>query len=267
MNNKSIHKLNNTKKEYQNKLNEILKKYFIRYIEKLYSDCDSYKDFQRELLKIPEWSYDKSVKEYDKFLKYTKEKFDLSEDELIKILDIIFGLNIKIMTSLFDEIELNIPKFNIFWFKCLKRIGKYYYENPKKSLEKPSSNKLNDSIEYVIQKYIPLKDIINSTHKELEYYNFDNINTDIENHITNDKSSKINISLESTDNENSLQYIKSEDFENEYYKSDKSENELSQEKHINIPKYLYQNRNIKNGNKISNFKKKNELDEHFFDEF
>jgi hypothetical protein len=271
MNNISIDKLVTTKKEYQYKLNQVLQKYFIKYMNKLYSELHSYKDFQYELLKISEWSDNKIKKEYNKFLKFTDKKFDLSENELSKILDIIFGINLKIMTSLFNEIELNIPHFNIFWLKCLKRIGKYYYENPKESLSTPNTTILNESIDYMIQKYIPLKDIINSTHKELEYYNFNNIDTTHNSNYSNRSNSNysnsnhsnhsnkhLDVSLEST--QHSLQYIKSEDFENEYYNSDteKNKDKVSEEKLINIAKYTYPNRK-------KSFKKKNELDENFFD--
>jgi len=266
MNNKSIYKLVDTKKEYQSKLNEILRKYFIRYMKKLYEKNDNYKDFQYELLKIPKMPSEKITKEYDKFIKYTNDKYDLSEEELIKILDIIFQLNIKIMTSLFDEIELKIPPFQLFWLKCLKRIGKYYYENPKSAITHVDSIKINDSIEYIIQKYMPLKDIINSTHKQLEYYNFDkedtkdtkysNLNTNID-EIDQSKA------LDSSKNDNSLNYIKSEDFENEYYNSNSNKSIDKQEseevKQINIPKHVYPTTRRKS------FKKKNEIDENFFD--
>lgn len=262
MNNKSIYKLVDTKKEYQDKLNEILTKYFIKYMKKLYEISDNYKDFQHELLKIPKMPSEKVTKEYGKFIKHIGDKYDLSEEELTKILDIIFKLNIKVMTSLFNEIEFNIPEFKIFWIKCLKRVGRYYYENLKTAINNPDSIKINDSIEYVIQKYIPLKDIINSTHKELEYYNFDKYTKDTSTNA--DENIKDNKKTISSNHDNSLNYIKSEDFENEYYNSDKSidknidKKESEEIKQINIPRYHLKIRK-------KSFNKKNEIDERFFD--
>lgn len=247
---KSINQLIDTKNEYQTKFNEILKKYFSRYMEKLHSQSNNYKDFQKRLLKITEWSPEKSTKEYKKFIDYINDKYELSEDDIVKILDIIFNLSIKIMSSTnYNEIEWQPPKFEIFWLKCLKRIGKYYYENP------IVKGEINESIDYIVQKYIPLKDIINSTHKELQYYNFDNISDTIDKEQSSNRAS----TLDSKNSySNSLNYIKSEDFENEYYNSDKSINaDDDDEKYINL----------KGKKHLAAPRRKEKLDEKFFDQF
>jgi hypothetical protein len=114
------------KNQYENKLIDILRKYFIRYIHKIYDNNDSLKKFQKNLIAIPEWEQNKIDKEYSKFIKNNGN----TEEELSGMLNIIFGLNIQIMTVLFNPIEINVPKFWNFWYKCLKRIGKYYYEHP-----------------------------------------------------------------------------------------------------------------------------------------
>lgn len=277
-NSKSIHILIDTKKEYQKKLNEILKKYFMKFIEKSYND--SLREFQTKLLKIPYWSDEKIEREYSKFLKFIRDKYDLSEDELSKILNIVIGLNIKIMTSIFDEIEIEMPKISIFWYKCLKRVCKYYYENPKimksDELFKNSKSYIDESIYHVLQKLIPLKHIINSKKEENNYYNFNNnLGNTSETTINKSNSSnklKVTLESESHSNSNGLQYISSDEFENEYYKSEgegngpsKNIKEKSEEKHIKLPKYLFPNKkNYKNQKIVQSAK--NEIDENFFDE-
>lgn len=244
-----MNKLIDTKREYQNKLNEILKKYFIKYFDNLYESEVSYKQIQIKLLKIFEWSSEKKLKEYKKFKKYTKDKFDLSEDDLNKMLEIILGINIKIITSLYDEIDFSVPKFEIFWLKYLKRMGKYYYENPKITLNKVDFKNILD---YIIQKCIPLKKIINSTHKELLHYNFDNYSIESIKEVELEKEECIN------ENEINLKYIESDEFENEYYNSDREQekdnkNETKfEEKHIKLKPVVPK-------------KRKSKIDENLFD--
>lgn len=235
-----LNKLVNTRTEYQIKLNEIFKKYAIRYFKRL-SEEKSYKEFQICLLKIVDWSVDKRNKEFQKFCVYTKEQYDLSEEDISQMLGIIFGLHVKIMTSLFDDVEFTVPDIEIFWYKTLKRMAKYYFEN---KVKQPVQSKLDEAVEHVIQKYIPLKDIIKSTKKELDHYDYKNFVS--ENESVQSKKQPLNVTLESESE--ALQCIKSEDFENEYYKSEVKP--VSEEKHIIIQKqnYNHKNYNYKNYN-------------------
>lgn len=280
-----------TKKTYQHKLTEILKKYYIKYIQKLYENTVKLRPFQEKLLKIPNWSHDKIEKEYNKFLTFASDKYDLTEEEITKILHIVYGLNIKIMVSIYDEIEVNAPKLLKFWYNSLKRIGKYYYEHPKIMLSendfKKTKTQIEESINYTLHKFIPLKEIINSKNKQdQDAYNFDNglgdtlDTTDESLSKKNHSENLLRVTLESesdTDNDShDLKYISSNEFENEYYLSDKenkdnkdkSKKEKSEEKHIKLPKYLFPNKanKYKNNKLIKTQQAKNELDEHFFDD-
>ena len=67
-----IQDLIETKKNYQSKLVEALKKDYMKFIERLYEK--SLREFQEKLLKIPSWSDDKLDKEYNKFLKFIDDK-------------------------------------------------------------------------------------------------------------------------------------------------------------------------------------------------
>ena len=197
----SIHHFIKSKKEYQSKLTKILKKYLIRYISKSFDK--SLREFQKILLKIPDWSDDKLHKEFSKFTKFTESKFDLSADDLSKILSILIGLNIKIMATITDDIEVKVPKFKDFWYKCLKKLAKYYYENPKVMLSDLEFEKthhyVDEVINSVILKYIPLKDILSRKKEPLDVYNFDDLEDQLEDDsLINDKSKdNIEVTLES----------------------------------------------------------------------
>lgn len=260
----------NSKKDYQSKLTKILRKYYVRFISRLYDK--SLREFQKDLLKIPDWSSEKISKEFSKFVNFSNDKFDLDKDDLTKLLTILIGLNIKIMSSITDDIEINVPKFEQFWFKCLKRVAKYYYENPKVMLSdlefETSLHTIDEAINYIIQKYIPLKQILNKKREPLDMYNFDddeNENDTLEDKKEHQSTNNIEVTLESNTaaSENELKYLSSEEFENEYYKSDKEndkEVEKSEEKHIKIKKYVFPRKNYKKK------QPKNEIDENFFDD-
>ena len=272
-----IQDLIETKKDYQKKLTEVFRKYYMRFIEKMYEK--SLREFQEKLFRIPDWSSDRIEKEYNKFLKFIEDKYDLSEDDFTKTLHIVYGLNIKIMTSICTDLEVNAPKLIKFWYKCLKRVAKYYYEHPKVMLSDNDFRKtkiqIEECINYTLQKFIPLKEIIHSNKKPpQDTYNFDNGLGDTEesqiNKYHNDNSEKqLEVNLESETDSNGLKYLSSNEFENEYYISDEDKvKEKSEEKHIKLPKYLFPNKkhNYKNAKLKGAQKGKNELDENFFDD-
>jgi hypothetical protein len=278
-----IQDLIETKKDYQNKLTEVLRKYYMRFIEKMYEK--SLREFQEKLFRIPDWSSDKIEKEYNKFLKFIEDKYDLSEDDFTKTLHIVYGLNIKIMTSICTDLEVNAPKLIKFWYKCLKRVAKYYYEHPKVMLSDNDFRKtkiqIEECINYTLQKFIPLKEIIHANKKPpQDTYNFDNglgdtEESQINKHHNDDSEKQLEVNLESETDSNGLKYLSSNEFENEYYISDKDNDkeedkvkEKSEEKHIKLPKYLFPNKkqNYKNAKLKGAQQGKNELDENFFDD-
>lgn len=288
-----------TRKEYEDKLYSIIYKYQIKYIyyvfEKQYDDDKQinklnslYRHFQKRLLKIADWSSDKLHKEYKKFLEWCKRKYDLQEEELQKILDTIITLFVRIMINKKNIIVEGIlesytfPKFKYFFHKCLKRISRYYYENPKSLTINENNEILNsvykktilDLIGSVVYNMLPMKqimaileykDLINEDKSENENifveYNFNNTNTSESSQHSNPK-----VIIEKQLSECSLQYVSSDDFDKEYCKSESEQKiqEQDQEedlvKHVNIPKL--------NRNKSMNLNKKNrnDLEEYFFDQ-
>lgn len=276
---KSIKRLILSKTEYESKLNMILKKYLIKYFKELYDEIKIYKEFQKKLYNIPNWSSDKLSKEFGYFTKYINKKYDLNQNELSKILEIIYTLNIKIMTPLFNYPINNIPKFKDFWYKCIKKFGKFYYENPKLIKESGENLYLDDTVRNVIQIFIPIKDIINTEKQKLEKYDFEKepfSEKSIKNEFSREGSkAKLEVELENTDHSEQLNHAATSDFENEYYNSEvevevkKLEKEVveddEKEKEIELPKYLFNKKKNYFNYKLSKMKKKNEMDENFFD--
>lgn len=288
----SIKHLILSKIEYESKLNMILKKYFIKYFKEIYDEVkiskskdfnfSIYKEFQRKLYNIPSWSSDKISREFGYFTKYVNKKYDLNQNELSKILEIIYTLNIKIMTPLFNYPINNIPKFKDFWYKCIKKFGKFYYENPKSIKDSETSNYLDDTVKNVIQNFIPIKDIINTEKQHLEKYDFENepfsekTKDSSFTKLQDSSNAKLEIERENTEYSEKLKHAATSDFENEYYNSEvepeikakelvKEEEEEEKEKQIELPKYLFNKKKNYFNYKLSKMKKKNEMDENFFD--
>lgn len=261
--NDDIRLLTKTRTEYQDKLNIIFKKYFISYMKDIYTS--SLRDFQKQLFKIPSWSDDKINKEFKQFIKYTTRKYNLAEDDLTKILDMIFGLYVKTMNNLFDPVEVRVPAFNLFWYKCLKRISKFLYENP--ALIKTPSNDnislgIDESIKYIIHKFIPFKEILNVKSNIIDKYNFNekytntNDNTNDNTNTSQEKYNRQVHKINCSDNISSkLKYINSEDFENEYYHTNSEKEEdvkvCDEKKQIKIPKFLFNKKKNYNNYKLN----------------
>ena len=286
-----------TRKEYEDKLYTIIYKYQIKYIyyifEKQYDDDKQinrlnslYRHFQKRLLKIADWSSDKLHKEYKKFLEWSNRKYNIQEEELQQILNNIITLFVKIMINKKNIIieglldSYTFPKFKYFFYKCLKRISRHYYENPK-SLTIDDKNEILNSIykttileliRSVVYNMLPMKqvmtileykDLINEDesdeNKIVIEYDFNDINS------SESSNSNPKVIIEKQLSECSLKYVSSDDFDKEYCKSEseKEIEQLDQEedlvKHVKIQKT---NRKPMQFNK----KNRNDLEEYFFDE-
>ena len=172
------------------------------------------------------------------------------------------------------------PKFKYFFYKCLKRISRHYYENPK-SLTIDDKNEILNSIykttileliRSVVYNMLPMKqvmtileykDLINEDesdeNKIVIEYDFNDINS------SESSNSNPKVIIEKQLSECSLKYVSSDDFDKEYCKSEseKEIEQLDQEedlvKHVKIQKT---NRKPMQFNK----KNRNDLEEYFFDE-
>lgn len=256
----NTYSLRDKKFEYQNRLNDILKKYYLKFFKKTYNNLEpkSIKDFQKKILQISNWSDDKIDSQYNKFLKFINSKYQLSEEDVYRMLDVVFILNIKIIASLFGDIEINVPEPKVFWYKCFKYTSKYVYENPKKikhSLDIDINNEMHEIINNVVQKYIPLKDIIDSKKSKLDYQDFNNCknindvdNVDNVDNVDDNRFQNLKISKENDSHSNySVPYLSSEEFKKEHIPDIKdaieNDSDVTDEKYIKLPKNILKNKN------------------------
>lgn len=242
-----------TKRKIESRLYEILCKYIYKYLNKIYHNqmvihpkTINY-NFQKELIKISKWSEDTINKEYFKFLKWCKKKYDYKEQHLQNLLREIVTLNTMIMINKTEEYTISLletydfPKLQVFFYKCLKKISRFFYENPK-SINSVSFGTLKSYIESITTSMLPLKHITavleynsdedNNTQPEqlIIEYDFENLsfsssNESNKSNVSNGSkgSNKNNIVVEkvNSDNENDdsnipnkvLHYLSSEDFE------------------------------------------------------
>lgn len=221
------------KNQYTDNLNNMLFLFFSRLIKKSSHNIKS-RDFQIELFEIPKWSVKKQLKEYNKFIVYINSKFRISEDDLIKIFEVIIELNINVLNKFFiKETDFIMPKLQDLFYKLYKKIGKYYYENP---IEPNNNiNQINNIIKYTMDKFIPLKDILNYKNIGIESYNFNSYNkSESETEITDNINKLRNLTKNKQDD---LIYISSDEFDNEYYNSNIDiKQKQNEEQQIKIPK-------------------------------
>jgi hypothetical protein len=221
-----------TKNDIEQKVTDLFAKYFAKRIKKFYhNSLDQkyvYREFQKNLFELANWSSLKISKEYKKFLKWCLKKYDLTESEIVKLINTLINTSIKLILytssneSIFDKIF--IPPLEIFFYRGLKQVARFYYEHPKQEIH---SSDIKEIFNVYIQKYIPFKDIINildnDVNIELEdpkilTYNFD----DLDSNSDDSKIVKKNLIIEKQQSEsdlsgddlqqNYLKYVSSDDF-------------------------------------------------------
>jgi hypothetical protein len=277
------------------KLHNILVKYIYKYITRLFekekSSHDSkttrpslYPDFQRSLLKIPKWSENKIDKEYHKFLKWSRKKEDLDENELYLMFINIIKLSIEIILNK-SNIYVNallenhkFPTMKEYYIKCLKRITRVVYENPKQIYNIKTSRLINE-LDNILQNFIPynmINEILELQEEESIQnnikikYDFDKENSSIS---LRDNSDKILIVNKQPSEDPSLHYVSSDKLHHQYEKSDdyvNHNNSINKKiskieeidnniKHIRIP-IMKKNQYYYNKPRID------EIEEYFFNE-
>lgn len=282
------------KEEIQSQFYEILAKYIYKYINKiLRMEYDLHKasktigllypNFQKRLLKIPKWSDYHIDKEYGKFLKWSSRKYNYSEEQLQQMLNDIITITIQVMIhkpSLYVEklLEGSLPSLRKFYYKCLKKLCRIFYENPK-STKSITLSQLKDKIDTIINVVLPINKIDTVLEIQQEELISKDENTSIKNitydfnklDISNksDMSSKSSKSSSSISKEHILYYISSDnssvhqDYNQDYkqdYKQDYNQNlEITDTnsdkgiKEIYIPKKKYNHKS-----------KIDEINEYFF---
>lgn len=161
------------KRDAETEISNLFGSYYEKYMRKLYKPYHLLKNreryFQKTLIKIVKWSDEKRRKEYKQFIRWTKEKCHVSESSLQNWFSIYVDASINIMLfpnhSKHDYIfEKEVPTVKEFFYKCLKRVGRYYYDNPSLMVAGfEDKSKRSDIVEIVsvfLTTFVPFDEII-----------------------------------------------------------------------------------------------------------
>ena len=285
MNNISI------KKKLEEKLYDMLTKGLHKYIKRIYKKKkEEYenntlvcKNFQKKLYKIAKWSEKTVNTEFLHFVSWCKRHYDIDKEEMETMLKKIILLSTQVMINrsrIFTENFLStyeLPEIRDIYYKCLKKIARIFYENPKSIYENDISfETLKENIKSPFYNIIPIKKITDYLEnkeesivmeKEIVEYNFNNDND-------NDSVDEIKEKVNKNEDEDNLKYVCSDDFKNRIEidkkinqnindnkdNKDNKDNEDNEDnenniKHIRIPKF----------NKMYLKKKIDNIEENFFD--
>lgn len=190
-------------------LKTLLALYCIKYMHTLHKMSKNVKGFQKVLLGISNWNPKNVEMEYKKFLKWSNKRKINDFEKQIKTY-----LQHKILSISKNSFAIDID-YNKLFFKCIKRIAKIYYRNPK-DIYSISKNKVIKVIEYTIHSLIPLHKLLELVQaydsSSIYSYQID----DLDNNVTDEE----NCSNEICNSSIHLKYIPSEEFFNEYYESE-----------------------------------------------
>jgi hypothetical protein len=181
------------KQNIQELLSNMLSKYTVKYIQKVYdsiqdqnsSSSHNLKNLQLYLLDVPTWSERKLDKEYNKFLKWTSKKYNGSDFQ--HELEIFITLTKRLI--LYHQEKQNQPfkkpvsGYSVF-VKTFRVISKYIYENP--ALIDSSKRIFHQTQELALstlQSFVPLSDILKLFQQtqddiEVSYHFGDTISTE-----------------------------------------------------------------------------------------
>jgi hypothetical protein len=161
------------KRDAETEISNLFGSYYEKYMRKLYKPYHLLKNreryFQKTLIKIAKWSDEKRRKEHKQFIRWTKEKCHVSESSLQNWFSIYVDASINIMLfpnqSKHDYIfEKEVPSVKEFFYKCLKRVGRYYYDNPSLMVAGfENKSKRSDIVEIVsvfLTSFVPFDEII-----------------------------------------------------------------------------------------------------------
>lgn len=279
-----MERLIDNKSKLQETLVTFLRQYHIKYIRKIHHMLEDtlepkdkhklLKKFQKILKDVPQWSESYVEKEYNKFLKWAKNKCRISKDEYEELCNKLISCLVKIISYSYTQ-DCTVEGQQLF-YKTLKKTARFFYESPHliQNVGKQETRQVDEIIETTIDSFVPLKDILHflETSKDEEDvvypYSFTKDN-DVPLHVEKQEETD---SADQTPID-PLRYISSDEFYKEYYDSEdeKEQKQIKQqivndgeEKQINLPIYkksLYSKKNFSNG---IPFPAHNEKKENFF---
>lgn len=217
------------KHKLQKRLTSVFSQHLYNYFMRCFKKSVNYIDFQKKMLKIAEWDKYKREKSFKKFKKWCfKNNHDI-EGIFEKI--ILYSIRTILNDDYLSEIIITKhckSNFSDFYYKVLKKVARYYYENPKIDIIE-DDNYIEDIIKTCLVVFIPLNKIVNMFGEKRDdliiQYDFNNMqesysdNTDISSYISkdntdNDNNNKRKIIVEKeTDDEGSMIYLPSEEFD------------------------------------------------------
>jgi hypothetical protein len=281
------------KNKLEEKLYEMLTKGLYKYTKRIFEKKMEeygnnklvYQHFQKKLYKIAKWSDKTITVEYLNFISWCNRHYNINEIEIENMIKKIILLSTQIMINksrIYTENFLStyeFPKLKTIYYKCLKKIARIFYENPK-SIYDISLQTLKENLQTSFYNMIPIKKITDYLEnkqdsiiieKEIVEYNFDkedtnsstrNSNNYNDNEYNRDNQNENDNYKNDNDNDNykNLKYVCSDDFKlssesNNLKDVVKKDDEEDNIKHIRIPKL----------NKMYLKKKIDQEEDHFFD--
>lgn len=276
------------KKNIEEKMYDMLTKGLHKYIKRIYKKKkEEYennilvcKNFQKKLYKIAKWSEKTLNTEFSHFVSWCKRHYDIDEEKMETMLRKIILLSTQVMINrsrIFTENFLStyeFPKIRDIYYKCLKKIARIFYENPKSIYQNEISlETLKENIKYPFYNIIPIKKITDYLEnkqdsviieKEIVEYNFDKNSSSSNSSFIKEKENK-------NEDDSNLKYVSLDEYNFETKSNDKDlldkksnkdnckdnckDIDEDNIKHIRIPKL----------NKIYLKKKTDNIDENFFD--
>lgn len=216
------------KHKLQKKLVNVFSQHLYNYFMRCFKKSVNYIDFQKKMLTIAEWDKYKREKSFKKFIKWCfKNNYDI-EEIFRKI--ILYSIRTILNDDFLAEIVItkhSKSNFGDFYYKVLKKVARYYYENPKIDIIE-DDNYIEDIIKTSIVVFIPLNKIVNMFGKKRDdliiQYDFNNMqdsysdNTDISSCTNNtedihDNNKRKIVVEKETDDEGSMMYLPSEEFD------------------------------------------------------
>lgn len=238
------------KRAIEKKLNEVFSKYYDKYLKKIYTGVlgmpNVNRNFQKELLYIANWDSERLQKEYRQFVKWchTKREIDQSRLETWVKKYIINSNKILLYPKNTNLAEENSNYTDVtckFFYRCLKKIAKQFYENPDTYTQSDEnthmiSEFIKETITFQLVSLLSLNDTLLTDEQDFNNINEDHIENDIRN-STNQNDSEQHSELNSGNNKShdSLNYIPTDIFEKysvqESVKSNNSVKSIQSEEH------------------------------------
>jgi len=208
------------------------------------------KALQKKLLRISKWSNEKKKEEFNRFLKWCEKKYgyepesfkaDMSQYLMLTLQIIAYNTVNNSVLRQFYTIDMHIP-----FYKCIRSASRDVYDKIRQQssdddiFPNPSHNdvSLQQTCLIQFQKCIFIDKFLQHLNED-EQSNY--MRYDYEDVMDDDKTidldrQKVNSRKEQEEN-NTLPYISSDEFDNEYYKSDdEKNNDIIDERVINFAK-------------------------------